>query len=246
MESLHLEIVGIALHLDLLVVPSSSFPFSSLQSWACRGDLAIGTCPTCFSSVSRSPSCRLFRKETKKLTRPPLVCSARPPLPQLLSPNLVRPRSLLLISSPRPSKQTLKFSPSSCSYQTKTFLSYSTRFLWDHPDGPKRVIPHFYAEGMLDPSSSESTDKLCELHGWKRRKENDKVDIWDAVLFVSPRRRSVAGLEGEGRKETSSSPVSVSLFVSSPCLSQSTELDLLEVRLAEIDPFVDMFIVVES
>ncbi|KAL7416395.1 glycosyl transferase, partial [Mrakia frigida] len=88
------------------------------------------------------------------------------------------------------------------SYQTKTFLSYSTRFLWDRPDGPSRVIPHFYAEGM-------PTDKLCGLHGWKGRKENEQVQVWDAVLF-------------------------------------STELDLLEVRLAELEPFVDLFIIVES
>lgn len=49
----------------------------------------------------------------------------------------------------------------------------------------------------------------CNLHGWQKRKDEDKVKVLDAVLM-------------------------------------STELDLLEIRLNELDPVVDFFLIVES
>ncbi|KAJ1302576.1 hypothetical protein OPQ81_002893 [Rhizoctonia solani] len=86
-------------------------------------------------------------------------------------------------------------------YQLQNAISYASRPLWDTPEGPKTVIPHFYALGL------EPSPKVCKLHGVKPRSE--KREVWDAVLF-------------------------------------STELDLLEVRLNELDAVVDRFFVVES
>lgn len=106
------------------------------------------------------------------------------PLHRSSAPNTASP--LLLIFLPRELLPDIYLNLH-CSYQIKTFLSYSTRPLWDHPDGPSSLQAHFYAEGMLDVSSPESTKKLCELHGWKHRKEDERVDVWDAVLLVSRR-----------------------------------------------------------
>ena len=47
------------------------------------------------------------------------------------------------------------------------------------------MLPHFYAEGMLDPTQPESIHDLCQLHGWDKRKETEQVQVWDAVLLVS-------------------------------------------------------------
>lgn len=58
----------------------------------------------------------------------------------------------------------------------RNFLSYSTRPLWDKPNGPTNVIPHFYAEGVpID-------QHLCALHGWDLRAPHDLPQIWDAIL----------------------------------------------------------------
>ncbi|KDN41301.1 hypothetical protein RSAG8_07570, partial [Rhizoctonia solani AG-8 WAC10335] len=86
-------------------------------------------------------------------------------------------------------------------YQIQNAISYASRPIWDTPEGPTTVIPHFYALG-LEPSPA-----VCKLHGVEPRDGNREV--WDAVLF-------------------------------------STELDLLEVRLDELDAVVDRFFVVES
>ncbi|CAE6523843.1 unnamed protein product [Rhizoctonia solani] len=86
-------------------------------------------------------------------------------------------------------------------YQIQNAISYASRPIWDTPEGPTTVIPHFYALG-LEPSPA-----VCKLHGVEPRDRNQEV--WDAVLF-------------------------------------STELDLLEVRLDELDAVVDRFFVVES
>lgn len=63
--------------------------------------------------------------------------------------------------------------------QLHNLLSYSTRPLWDTPDGPKTVIPHFYAEGV--PIDAH----LCALHGWAPRPPDDAPEVWDAVLVSS-------------------------------------------------------------
>ncbi|EUC57397.1 beta-1,4-mannosyl-glycoprotein 4-beta-N-acetylglucosaminyltransferase [Rhizoctonia solani AG-3 Rhs1AP] len=86
-------------------------------------------------------------------------------------------------------------------YQIQNAISYASRPLWDTPEGPTTIIPHFYAPG-LEPSPA-----VCKLHGFEPREEDPEV--WDAVLF-------------------------------------STELDLLEVRLNELDAVVDRFFIVES
>ncbi|KAF8747036.1 Glycosyltransferase family 17, partial [Rhizoctonia solani] len=86
-------------------------------------------------------------------------------------------------------------------YQIQNTISYASRPLWDKPEGPTNIIPHFYALG-LEPSPA-----ICKLHETEPREQDRQV--WDAVLF-------------------------------------STELDLLEVRLNELDRVVDRFFVVES
>ncbi|KAG6813572.1 hypothetical protein H0H92_009616 [Tricholoma furcatifolium] len=88
-------------------------------------------------------------------------------------------------------------------YQIKNALSYATRPLWDTVDGPKQVIPHYYAEGM------KMDQRACQLHGWKEREGRTNVRVMDAVLM-------------------------------------SSELDLLEIRMNELDSVVDNFFIVES
>lgn len=88
-------------------------------------------------------------------------------------------------------------------YQIRNTLSYATRPLWDAADGPKEVIPHYYAEGMKMDSHA------CKLHGWKERKERDSIQVVDAILM-------------------------------------SSELDLLEIRMNELDSVVDKFFIIES
>ena len=91
------------------------------------------------------------------------------------------------------------------SYQVRNFFSYLTRPVWDTPDGPRNIIPHYYAEGLpLDQD-------MCSLHDWKERgvAGGRTVQVLDAVLM-------------------------------------SSELDLLEIRLNELDSVVDWFFIVES
>lgn len=88
-------------------------------------------------------------------------------------------------------------------YQIRNTLSYATRPLWDRPDGPKKIITHYYVNGMtLDRHA-------CSLHGWNERAKGDSVVLLDAVLV-------------------------------------SSELDLLEIRLHELNRSVDRFFIVES
>ncbi|RDB25320.1 Beta-1,4-mannosyl-glycoprotein 4-beta-N-acetylglucosaminyltransferase [Hypsizygus marmoreus] len=88
-------------------------------------------------------------------------------------------------------------------YQIKNTLSYATRPLWDAANGPKQIIPHYYAEGMNMDSHA------CQLHGWKERDGKDGIKVMDAVLM-------------------------------------SSELDLLEIRMNELDSVVDHFFIIES
>ncbi|KAG6830425.1 hypothetical protein H0H87_008173 [Tephrocybe sp. NHM501043] len=88
-------------------------------------------------------------------------------------------------------------------YQIKNILSYATRPLWDVADGPKHMIPHYYAEGM------KMDQHACQLHGWKQREAQADIKIMDAVLM-------------------------------------SSEVDLLEIRMHELDSVVDKFFIVES
>ncbi|KAG6910570.1 hypothetical protein DXG01_009520 [Tephrocybe rancida] len=88
-------------------------------------------------------------------------------------------------------------------YQLKNVLSYATRPLWDKAEGPKDMIPHYYAEGM------KMDQHTCQLHGWKARDTGANVKVMDAVLM-------------------------------------SSELDLLEIRLNELDSVVDNFFIIES
>jgi beta-1,4-mannosyl-glycoprotein beta-1,4-N-acetylglucosaminyltransferase len=88
-------------------------------------------------------------------------------------------------------------------YQIKNTLSYATRPLWDAADGPKEVIPHYYAEGMKMDSHA------CQLHGWQANEDQESINVMDAVLM-------------------------------------SSELDLLEIRMNELDSVVDNFFIIES
>lgn len=90
-----------------------------------------------------------------------------------------------------------------CRYQIQNAISYASRPLWDTPDGPKNLVPHFYALGV-DPSP-----EICRLHGYGPRSNVEGKEVWDAVLL-------------------------------------STELDLLEIRMNELDSVVDRFFIIES
>lgn len=87
--------------------------------------------------------------------------------------------------------------------QIRNLISYSTRPLWDKANGPKHIVPHYYAEGM------EMDAHTCGLHGWAPRSDLQDYKVLDAVLM-------------------------------------SSELDLLEIRLNELNPVVDRFFIVES
>lgn len=53
-------------------------------------------------------------------------------------------------------------------------FGYLTRPLWDHPERPFTVIPHY-------PSGNLSSHKWCSLHGWTPRPSIPKV--FDAIIF---------------------------------------------------------------
>ena len=62
-------------------------------------------------------------------------------------------------------------------YKLHNALSYATRPLWDHADGPRRILSHYYADGM--PMDAQA----CALHGWAPRGRD--VRVLDAVLMSS-------------------------------------------------------------
>lgn len=80
-------------------------------------------------------------------------------------------------------------------------LSYASRPLWDKPDGPATILPHYYTEGLA------IDEHACKLHGWASRTQQPKM--WDAVIV-------------------------------------SSEMDLLEIRMNELDLVVDKFFIIES
>ncbi|THH05196.1 hypothetical protein EW145_g4972 [Phellinidium pouzarii] len=88
-------------------------------------------------------------------------------------------------------------------YRIHNTLSYATRPLWDHADGPRNIVPHYYVDGM------QMDTRACRLHGWEQRTSIGVVQMLDAVLM-------------------------------------SSELDLLDTRLHELDSIVDRFFIVES
>ncbi|KAH7104904.1 glycosyltransferase family 17 protein [Auriculariales sp. MPI-PUGE-AT-0066] len=63
------------------------------------------------------------------------------------------------------------------SYQLRNFFSYVSRPLWDQPDGPNNILPHYHADGLLPDA------KVCALHGWEAR--STQPPVWDAVLFTT-------------------------------------------------------------
>lgn len=56
-------------------------------------------------------------------------------------------------------------------------MSYASRPLWDKPDGPKNILPHYHADGLVPDAD------LCALHGWEAR--DVEPEVWDAVLFTT-------------------------------------------------------------
>lgn len=54
-------------------------------------------------------------------------------------------------------------------------LSYSTRPLWDRPEDPRQLLPHYTAEGV--PANDEAA---CKRHGWSVAPQRQLVD---AILF---------------------------------------------------------------
>jgi beta-1,4-mannosyl-glycoprotein beta-1,4-N-acetylglucosaminyltransferase len=57
-----------------------------------------------------------------------------------------------------------------------SWLSYSTRPLWDKSEAPVELVDHFERPGG---EGRNGTEQWCGLHGWKARKE--EVEVWDAV-----------------------------------------------------------------
>ncbi|KAJ3299852.1 hypothetical protein HK104_006589 [Borealophlyctis nickersoniae] len=63
------------------------------------------------------------------------------------------------------------------SYQLKNTISYITRPLWDTPEYPTNILPHYYAPGI--PQST-----LCNLHNWTVLPSNTRPPkVYDAILF---------------------------------------------------------------
>lgn len=104
----------------------------------------------------------------------------------------------------------------SYTYRLHNALSYATRPLWDKPDGPRNILSHYYADGM------PIDDSICSLHGWTPRSRNSNNRI---------------GAGGGGQQQQ------VRVL---DAVLMSSELDLLEIRLHELDAVVDRFFIVES
>ncbi|KAL0581326.1 hypothetical protein V5O48_000702 [Marasmius crinis-equi] len=64
-------------------------------------------------------------------------------------------------------------------YQVRNLVSYITRPLWDHADGPNTTIPHYWAEGLKEDAHT------CSLHGWNERGKGRTIKVLDAVLMSS-------------------------------------------------------------
>ncbi|KAJ9095769.1 hypothetical protein QFC19_000810 [Naganishia cerealis] len=108
-------------------------------------------------------------------------------------------------------------------------FGYLVRPLWDRPEKTFNVIPHYGAPhkngyigngAVVDRKSKEakSREKYCGLFGWQAR---------PLAAYTNG-----AGISGK--------PIIVDAAL------VSTELDMLEIRWKEYEPFVDLFIVVES
>ena len=87
------------------------------------------------------------------------------------------------------------------SFRLYHVLSYASRPLWDRPDGPATILPHYYTEGLA------IDEHACKLHGWTLRAQ--QPEMWDAIIV-------------------------------------SSEMDLLEIRMNELDSVVDKFFIIES
>ncbi|GAA5957584.1 hypothetical protein JCM3765_001445 [Sporobolomyces pararoseus] len=55
-------------------------------------------------------------------------------------------------------------------------IAYSLRPIWDKPEAPNQPISHYYSESL-------SQEELCQLHGWESRRDVEKRQVWDAVIF---------------------------------------------------------------
>ena len=96
-------------------------------------------------------------------------------------------------------------------YEIQSTITIAARpLLASPPDGPRRVLPHYYAENL--PAFGGD---ICELHGWSARSILESVEqqVWDAIILDAP---------------------------------TEAEIDLLEIRLNELDQLVDRFFIVES
>ena len=77
----------------------------------------------------------------------------------------------------------------------QSWLSYSTRPLWDKSDAPTELVDHFDRPGL---SSTNTSQEWCGLHQWKARTE--QVQVWDAVsCAVKQRLATRDGLDSSVR-----------------------------------------------
>ena len=96
-------------------------------------------------------------------------------------------------------------------YEIQSTLTIAVRpLVASPPEGPRRILPHFYAENL--PAFGQD---ICELHGWSARSimESIEHEMWDAIILDAP---------------------------------TEAEIELLEIRLVELDKLVDKFFIVES
>lgn len=105
--------------------------------------------------------------------------------PRLLHRRVCLPDISLLVRAPRVNRESCVVHKDSYHrYEIRSTLSYASRPLWaTPPDGPHRILPHFYAENLY-----VGGDEICELHGWTSRSVIDSIEreMWDAVILDGP------------------------------------------------------------
>ena len=70
-------------------------------------------------------------------------------------------------------------------YEIQSTLTIAVRpLVASPPEGPRRILPHFYAENL--PAFGQD---ICELHGWSARSimESIEHEMWDAIILDAAR-----------------------------------------------------------
>lgn len=127
------------------------------------------------------------------------------------------------------------------------FVGYYTRPLWDKPDAPFTVINHFFT-----PNMSISNAQWCSLHGWyEYGHPTPRTTGSFHFLLRSPlnNQKDKDGSLTNGRNTTQSKQQSTMHIQPRQVVDAvifSIELDLLEIRIRELEHVVDKFVILES